>query len=154
LAAAQVAGFRESGISGLGKEVVGQISPVMVAVRSNGLTFDSIVGYTTDGHSVILLVNQGYLNLLAQLANSRFAENVSRTERFRSALRERFTRDTKSSSRDEAIWEPAGVRAARMRSEGLLKRSQAASQEQPSAPQSKQIASFGHATISDLFKEP
>lgn len=102
LRAAQAAGFRESGIAGLGA------CPV-VAVRSAGLGLDCVVGVVGGGsrgadegddqdglegdldedeeveeeqEMVHALVEEAYLETLVLLANERFGENVRRIARF------------------------------------------------------------------------
>ena len=57
----------------------------MVAVRSSGLGFESVIGYVNDGINegkVTSLVDGRYLELLAHISNERFATNTERVVRF------------------------------------------------------------------------
>ena len=58
----------------------------MVAVRTAGLSFESLIGLRVGGENR-LVVSPAYLGVLARIANGRFAENARRVERFRDALR-------------------------------------------------------------------
>jgi tRNA wybutosine-synthesizing protein 3 len=69
----------------------------MVAVRSSGLAFDCIVGYSEQtGHiaeedeggrsQVHPIVTEAYLRTLIGIANKRFEVNAERRERFRLTL--------------------------------------------------------------------
>jgi len=118
LAAAQQAGFRESGIG----SVHGESGPVMVAVRTTGLAFDNIVGMLNEAGSgsqegLVALVDEAYLRLLVELASEKFRVNTDRTQRFRKLLTEAF--DTKAK---DGEWEDADVRRQRKRAEGLQRR--------------------------------
>lgn len=120
LAAALTSGFRESGIS----SVTGSSDnpdTVMVAVRTNGLAFDSIIGFESADGDIIPMVPETYLRTLVQIANQRFRTNKERTERFRSAL---LYRDTRKPSGRSGDWEPAEARRARKREEGLRRRAE------------------------------
>ena len=119
LAAAINAGFRESGVQSLKNLEDGNAFP-MVAVRSAGLGFESLVGFWDDGDGgkgeerggkVLSLVDEKYLELLVELGNERFVANGERIERFRSGLM--------SFRRDELKWENADARRERKRKEGL-----------------------------------
>jgi len=115
LAAAQQAGFRESGIG----SVQGESGPVMVAVRTTGLAFDNIVGMLNDAGSegqedLCALVDEEYLQLLVEMTNDKFNVNTERTQKFRKLLLEAV--DTKA--KDDG-WEDADVRRQRKRAEGL-----------------------------------
>lgn len=125
LAAAQQAGFRESGIGSL----QGESGPVMVAVRTTGLAFDNIVGMLNDAGSgdqenLCALVDEEYLRLLVEMTNDKFRVNTARTQRFRKLLIEAF--DTKFKDNG---WEDADVRRQRKRAEGLQRREQLRQQE-------------------------
>jgi tRNA wybutosine-synthesizing protein 3 len=121
LTAALGAGFRESGAVSLSATKNGESTP-MVAVRSTGYSFDSIIGYQNkDGHN-ILLVDEKYLKVLISIANDRFKINTDRITRFRSALIGAF--DSSVSSADGSTkpdWEDAHARKRRKREEGLAR---------------------------------
>ncbi|KAH9845940.1 Methyltransferase TYW3 [Teratosphaeria destructans] len=91
-AAALEAGFRESGVNGIldsSKGHLHQPATPMVAVRSSGLAFDCIIGYTvssSENPEIKPMVTEDYLRTLVDVANQRFTVNRERTERFRKAL--------------------------------------------------------------------
>lgn len=121
LSAASSSGFRESGAMGLSQGADGAVTP-MVAVRSNGLGFDSIIGYQNTDGCVTSLVTEDYLELLVSMANERFRINAERIERFRSGVQSFYNRATERSSDDSgALWEDRDARRARKRAEGLAK---------------------------------
>ena len=88
------AGFRESGIN----SILPSISPQqttpatpMVGVRSSGLAFDCIIGYSESGNdeeepTIKAMVTENYLRTVIAVANQRFKTNVERTARLRKAL--------------------------------------------------------------------
>ncbi|KAK0308443.1 hypothetical protein LTR01_005070 [Friedmanniomyces endolithicus] len=102
--AALTAGFRESGITGILPSASNHPATPMVAVRSSGLVFDCIIGYSTNislsepdssnvstgGEAprpkIVPMVSEGYLRTLLGIANQRFKTNEERRERFRKAL--------------------------------------------------------------------
>jgi tRNA wybutosine-synthesizing protein 3 len=85
LTAALSAGFRESGAVSLSATKSGESTP-MVAVRSTGYSFDSIVGYHDEDNRNIPLVDEIYLRTLVDIANDRFRINAERIARFQKAL--------------------------------------------------------------------
>lgn len=88
LTAAINAGFRESGVQSL-KNLDDANSFPMVAVRSSGLAFESLVGYVDDSRDeekVQRIVDNGALELLATVANDRFVVNRERISRFEEEL--------------------------------------------------------------------
>lgn len=115
LAAAINAGFRESGIQSL-KNLYDVNAFPMVAIRSSGLAFESIIGSAfADGHyisDVYSLVDEGYLELLLKIANDRFDSNIERMRRFESDLFGRVASTT-------SMWEDSQIRKDRKRAEGL-----------------------------------
>ncbi|KAH7064996.1 methyltransferase TYW3-domain-containing protein [Macrophomina phaseolina] len=126
LSAALQAGFRESGAVGLQANTDGSVTP-MVAVRSIGLTFDSIIAYEHDDGRRASVVSEEYLRSLVELANERFAVNTERIERFRAHLVAQFRQpgeDTKPSMGKKGYpgWEDAAARRERKRAEGLENR--------------------------------
>ena len=89
LAAALQAGFRESGAINLVEAGNKPVTP-MVAVRTNGLAVDSIIGYTADDEQLFTLVTESYLQSLIHIANERFSSNSERIDRFRQLLRAKY----------------------------------------------------------------
>ena len=92
----------------------------MVAIRSSGLAFESLVGFipnpTADGDEVeehiTLTASETYLELLLGIANDRFRVNTERTQRFEQALFKKM----------EGLgpgWEDEKSRQDRKRAEGL-----------------------------------
>ncbi|KAK0932903.1 hypothetical protein LTR29_015536 [Friedmanniomyces endolithicus] len=102
--AALTAGFRESGITGILSSSANHPATPMVAVRSSGLVFDCIIGYSTTVSpsgptgsnlstgadaarpKIVPMVSEAYLRTLLAIANQRFKTNEERRERFRKAL--------------------------------------------------------------------
>ncbi|EXJ79806.1 hypothetical protein A1O3_08091 [Capronia epimyces CBS 606.96] len=146
LAAAINAGFRESGLQGL-RILDDPDHGVMVAVRTAGLAFETVVGVAgdaaTDGkESTTRLVSEEYLALCAGVVNERFRWNTERRERFSAELRRAMEReglattatttpgngDTHESLNGHG-WEAKDDRRRRKREEGLQrqKREQKAS---------------------------
>lgn len=121
LSAASGAGFRESGAMGLSCSVDGNVTP-MVAVRSTGLGFDSIIGYQSADGNINSLVTEEYLELLVNTANERFKTNTERIERFRSGISASYhSNKTQNGTEPGALWEDKDIRKARKRAEGLAK---------------------------------
>lgn len=105
-------GFRESGI-------MSTKSPPMLAVRTNGLSFDSIIGFWDNQRNQIrYTVDEDYLRNLIDISNMRFKENDRRRERFLTGVAETLCRNNREGKPD---WEPADVRRERLRAEGLAK---------------------------------
>ncbi|KAK6442095.1 hypothetical protein LTR95_001682 [Oleoguttula sp. CCFEE 5521] len=115
LSAALTSGFRESGISSIGSDGM-----VMVAVRTAGLAFDSIIGSADDAGEVSLMVTEQYLSTLITVANARFVVNEERKGRFRQGLLHAVSKPVHGEKGDE--WEPADVRRDRKRAEGLQRK--------------------------------
>ncbi|CAD6572238.1 MAG: hypothetical protein ASARMPREDX12_004034 [Alectoria sarmentosa] len=122
LAAAISAGFRESGIQSL-KNLDDSNAFPMVAIRTAGLAFESLVGVIPrrtqneeDGNEsaeyITRIVSEEYLELLTCIANERFRINTERIRRFEQDLfkREEGLRQT---------WEDSKSRQERKRAEGL-----------------------------------
>lgn len=89
----------------------------MVAVRTNGIAFDSIIGYEDTDGRIVPMVSQKYLLTLLAIANKRFAINTMRRDRFRTSLL-----PTSTTGSGNANWEPAEERKQRKRLEGLKRR--------------------------------
>jgi tRNA wybutosine-synthesizing protein 3 len=127
LTAALRAGFRESGAINITSNSDGETTPI-VAVRSTGLAFDSIVGYlhnSTD-HApetppIFSSVGEPYLQSLVEIGNMRFQDNARRIERFSAALDMIHQPDVTMRPKGRE-WEDADTRRERKRAEGLKKR--------------------------------
>jgi tRNA wybutosine-synthesizing protein 3 len=106
---------------GLSSSTDGTVTP-MVAVRSTGLGFDSIIGYQNADGSINSFVTEEYLELLVNTANERFKINTERIERFRSGVQSFYDPGrTKSGNGPGSLWEDKDARKARKRAEGLAK---------------------------------
>lgn len=106
---------------GLSSSMDGNTTP-MVAVRSTGLGFDSIIGYQNADGSINSLVTEEYLKILVNTANERFKTNSERIERFRSGLSAFYQVDKRKNGDDSgSSWEDKDARKARKRAEGLAK---------------------------------
>lgn len=110
------AGFRETGAVSLVNRQPGDEATPMVAVRSMGLSFESLIGAETDG-TRRLMVSPQYLKTLVQIANERFVENEKRIARFGAALSAAF-----APPKGKEGWEDAQARRERKRQEGLRRR--------------------------------
>ncbi|KAG5914756.1 hypothetical protein E4U61_005367 [Claviceps capensis] len=123
LQAALQAGFRESGALNIIPQTDSSTTP-MVAVRSMGLSFESLIGFESSRSGARhALVTVPHLRLLMGIARERFAENSKRIERFRGAFANRVleSREKRTNS-DGREWEDAAARRERMREEGLRRR--------------------------------
>ena len=118
LAAAINAGFRESGVQSL-KNLDDSNSFPMVAVRTSGLAFSSLVGFLTyqeEGREVLQsMVDENHLRLLLNLGNSRFKANADRINRFEKNLFE--SNQASNGSREDPM-----LRRQRKRADGLKDR--------------------------------
>ncbi|KAL2172619.1 hypothetical protein VTG60DRAFT_4738 [Thermothelomyces hinnuleus] len=112
------AGFRETGAVSLLARQAGEEATPMVAVRSMGLSFESLIGVETDGVRRLIVSTQ-YLKTLVQIANDRFVENKKRIDRFSAALSAAF-----APPKAKENWEDAQARRERKRQEGLRRREQ------------------------------
>ena len=114
LTAAINAGFRESGVQSL-KNLDDANAFPMVAVRSSGLAFESLVAWVdeteVEGKIIVSLVNGEYLKTIINIANERFKINTSRMKRFEDELpgRENLS----------AGWESKQSRRERKKAEGF-----------------------------------
>ncbi|KAG9790378.1 hypothetical protein KCU88_g1291, partial [Aureobasidium melanogenum] len=148
LAAAINAGFRESGVQSL-RAMDEPEHGVMVAVRTAGLAFETVVGVVsgdrdTADHleeieTVYKLVDENYLAVCAGVVNERFRWNDDRRERFRAELRKAVVSTTAAASaapcgtedtaapatRTESRWEDKDERRRRKREEGLKRQKEA-----------------------------
>ncbi|KIW71420.1 hypothetical protein PV04_03589 [Phialophora macrospora] len=139
LAAAINAGFRESGVQSLRVLDPAEADKgVMVAVRTAGLGFDTVVGYVAeredeDGHegTIHQVVGEEYLRMCVEVVNERFGWNEERRERFRAELKRAMQREGMASGlgseevdgQDQRTsrlgWEDKEARRRRKREEGL-----------------------------------
>ncbi|KAJ4524409.1 hypothetical protein HRR83_002530 [Exophiala dermatitidis] len=149
LAAAINAGFRESGVQSL-RAMDEPEHGVMVAVRTAGLGFETVVGVVSGDQdtanlegreSVHKLVDENYLAVCAGVVNERFRWNDERRERFRAELRKAVVSTTAAASsaaapcgtedtaapatRPESRWEDKDERRRRKREEGLKRQKEA-----------------------------
>ncbi|CAJ2503928.1 Uu.00g113220.m01.CDS01 [Anthostomella pinea] len=113
------AGFRESGALNLTGTATEPVTPI-VAIRSMGLAFESLVGVQVDGISQCT-VSPEYLQTLVQIANERFAENSKRIARFRTAVLETTEPPKK---KDGSEWEDSQARRERKKAEGLRRKAE------------------------------
>ncbi|KAI9701228.1 MAG: hypothetical protein M1836_001897 [Candelina mexicana] len=130
LAAALQAGFRESGAINLVSQGTEGAMP-MLAVRSAGLSLDSIIGFHDDGSDGLTviqsLVSEQYLQTLVQVVNMRFKDNSQRVERFQGLLlRPALSRNLGPHGNHEN-WERADIRRQRKKAEGLKLKQELAS---------------------------
>lgn len=134
LTAALAAGFRESGAVSLASTKAGESNP-MVAVRSAGYSFDSIIGYQDEDGSNFALVDETYLRVLVDIANERFKINLDRIARFRNALLEAHrSGPLHGPGSSKPDWEDAETRKRRKREEGLARQQALQSQESRDTP--------------------
>jgi tRNA wybutosine-synthesizing protein 3 len=138
LSAALHAGFRESGAINIASNLDGETTP-MVAVRSTGLAFDSVVGYLHDSNDytstplIFSSVGESYLRSLVAIANMRFQENTRRIERFVEALDTTCQPGILLKPKDRE-WEDADTRRERKRAEGLGKKQALQERRRPDQP--------------------
>lgn len=136
------AGFRESGAVNLTAKAGASATP-MVAIRSTGLAFESLIGVHVNGRPEPT-VSSEYLRSLVRVANERFAENDKRMGRFRDAVRRVLQAGSKMNDGD---WEDPHVRRERKKAEGLRRR-----EELASAPQDRSRETVApHGAALDIF---
>ncbi|KAI9044919.1 tRNA wybutosine-synthesizing 3 family protein [Aspergillus affinis] len=134
LSAASASGFRESGLQSLRcLDAEDGPSPI-VAVRSAGLSLESVIGYCEEGTDdddhvdeepvIRSLVTEEYLQMLVAMSNERFEVNTERKERFRSSMLDLCGAKTKGKAKSSADWEDPEKRRQRKRAEGLLRKKQ------------------------------
>jgi tRNA wybutosine-synthesizing protein 3 len=120
LTAAIAAGFRESGVQSL-KSLDDQEAGVMVAIRTAGLVFDSVVGVVIEGddesETMQGVVGEGYLQFCTETINEKFVWNQKRKER----LTVELEKARKSLEDDAAEEREEQERWNRNRDEGLRK---------------------------------
>lgn len=121
------AGFRETGAVSLLKRQPDEEATPIVAVRSMGLSFESLIGAESNGVRRPLVASE-YLKTLIQIANERFVENEKRIARFSTALVAAF-----APPKGKEDWEDADARRERKRQEGLRRREEIKKQEKQPA---------------------
>ncbi|KAH8695067.1 methyltransferase TYW3-domain-containing protein [Talaromyces proteolyticus] len=147
LTAASSAGFRESGLQSLrcleatldtpSQSSADSHTPSpIVAVRSSGLSLESVIGYYEDKEDedaepvIRSLVTEEYLQMLVALANERFVVNTERVERFRTRLLDLYTSasspTTSGRTKKPPGWEDPQVRREKKKAEGLRRKAEAA----------------------------
>ena len=97
----------------------------MVAVRSAGLAFESLLGVQDAAGQRKSFVSPEARVQLVEVANERFVENTKRVERFRRALLEALRGGAGRKSKDGdggEGWEDPVARRERKRAEGLRRR--------------------------------
>ncbi|KAI1276301.1 methyltransferase TYW3-domain-containing protein [Xylaria sp. FL0933] len=119
------AGFRESGAINLTSTASEAATPI-VAIRSMGLSLESLVGIQEAGVTKCT-VSDDYLLGLLRIANERFEENRKRIERFRTTVLEASKLPKK---RDGTEWEDTQARRERKREEGLRRKAELQGQSQ------------------------
>ena len=150
LAAAINAGFRESGVQSLKALEPGYVGDgVMVAIRTNGILFETIVGtWNEEPGSAVAVVEEGYLRLCAEVVNERFGWNAERKERLVGELQRAIGREGLGG--DMQGGETKEERRERKRREGL-ERQQAARREEGGGPRNGEDTSS--ASIEDISLE-
>ncbi|KAK4986484.1 hypothetical protein LTR66_007861 [Elasticomyces elasticus] len=148
LASALSAGFRESGAINIASTGNESRTP-MVAVRTTGLAFDSIVGYASTDEEIVSLVSEHYLETLVSVANERFKVNQERTSRFRAALVAAYPAPLEGNNISPATsmaedWEHPVLRKQRKRDEGL-KRQQDLKDLKKRAQQQREVVEIVHS---------
>ncbi|KAL2753947.1 hypothetical protein ACRALDRAFT_2054060 [Sodiomyces alcalophilus JCM 7366] len=122
-------GFRESGALNVDGGRGGPAMP-MVAVRTMGLGFSSLIGYEARDGTRRAAVSVSYLRTLLEIGNARFAENAKRIDRFRTALRDAVAapglRGPMKVGENGVGWEDAAARRERKRAEGLRRKAEMA----------------------------
>ncbi|KAM0283733.1 hypothetical protein ACHAQH_002322 [Verticillium albo-atrum] len=135
-------GFRESGALNITPAHDSSIIP-MVAVRTMGLSFESLIGFEAEEGRHEAIVSSSYLETLLDIGNQRFIENDKRIARFRSALRDAVTGPPAKVGENGMDWEDPAARKERKRAEGLRRKAEMAAAGQDRAGRE------GHGRISN-----
>ncbi|KAI0391701.1 methyltransferase TYW3-domain-containing protein [Xylariaceae sp. FL0594] len=106
----------------------------IVAIRSMGLSLESLIGHREGTTRTRCTVSDEYLRQLLDIANERFVENTKRIDRFRRAFLRETGHDESSNKRvvksDGTMWEDADARRERKRAEGLRRKAELAAHAQ------------------------
>lgn len=121
LSAAINAGFRESGVQSL-RILDDPEAGVMLAVRTAGLTFETVVGCLGE-QGLQRMVTEDYLAMCAEVVNQRFRWNSERKERLTKEIKMAMQRQVAEETRIHA-WEDKDERRRRKREQGLLRQKQ------------------------------
>ena len=129
LAAASSSGFRESGLQSLRCLESDDAPSPIVAIRSSGLSLESIIGYCDGDNNVDTasepvihsLVTEEYLEMLVAMSNERFTVNDNRKERLFTALRDMCS-PGRGRLPKHPDWEDPEERRRRKVAEGLLRK--------------------------------
>jgi tRNA wybutosine-synthesizing protein 3 len=125
----------------------------MVAIRTMGLAFESLIGQQVDGHRQ-RIVSPEYLQTLVQIANERFVENKKRIERFQNAFRHAVSAPAPRRNPEGQEWEDAAARRERKRAEGLRKKAELkAKQEAEISKEETDLAKTGQEEDAGLLFE-
>lgn len=95
----------------------------IVAVRSMGLGFESIIG-SSDGASATSMVSENYIDMLVNRANERFTANKLRIDRFVQNLKLELFQKGLSHETSPVTWEASDARRQRKRQEGLQRQAE------------------------------
>lgn len=132
------AGFRESGAVQITPSNTEAATP-MVAIRSMGMSFESLIGVEVGGKRECL-VSASYLDTLVQVANDRFVENEKRIARFSEAFHDAAVGEAAPRLNAEGLqWEDAAARRERMKREGLERRSETRREGRASGETSQEL---------------
>ena len=114
------AGFRESGAINLLSSSGGHATP-MVAIRSMGLGFESVIGRLDESGRTCSIISESLLQNFFETANERFVENERRRKRFWTNLKEAIGLGAPVPIKqgDFGAWEGKEARRERLRREGL-----------------------------------
>jgi tRNA wybutosine-synthesizing protein 3 len=103
----------------------------IVAVRSMGLGFESLLGFeTADGRHRQSFVSPSYLAVLMRIANERFGVNAKRTARLQEAFREAISGPAPRRNPEGEEWEDPASRRERKRVEGLKRKAELQAQKE------------------------
>lgn len=123
------AGFRESGALNIFSSIPrGDAATPMVAVRTMGLSFESLVGFEDGNGARVATASPSYLRTLLDIGNDRFKENAKRIARFRQTLVAEIAASATGRparvGHGGAEWEDAAVRKERKKAEGLRRKAE------------------------------
>lgn len=162
VAAAVNSGFRESGVQSL-RVLDDPDHGVMVAIRTAGLSFETVVGVVcpssssssttgpndeqpdTNREVIQSIVGEEYLAMCAGVVNERFRWNHERRERFRAELKRAMAKEgfggssSSAESGEEPVqWEDKDARRRRKREEGLARQRKEREEERRSQRENRE----------------
>ncbi|KAB5547288.1 tRNA wybutosine-synthesizing protein [Coniochaeta sp. 2T2.1] len=141
------AGFRESGAVTLVESHSHPAMP-MVAIRSMGLGFESLVGVMDAAGRKRSLVSKAYLEMLVKIGNERFVENGRRIGRFLEELR-----NTGEDEGDGEGKEDKEARRERKKAEGLRRQAEETEGDRARRRRSERIVEQIEFYIDDLERD-